>query len=62
MKVCSEEKRRKREFERISEAMTNNGYPKRFTERAINKHMKEGLASRVDEADQLNGKRPGYRT
>ena len=52
MKVCSDEKRIKREFERISEAMADNGYPKRFTERAINKQMKKGLVRRVDEADQ----------
>ena len=52
MKVCSDEKRIKREFERISEAMADNGYPKRFTERTINKQMKKGLVRRVDEADQ----------
>ena len=55
--VCSDEKRRKREFEGILEAMTNTGYPKCFTERAITKQIKKGLASRVeemfDEADQL---------
>ena len=53
MKVCSDEKRIKREFERISEAMANNGYLKHFTERAINKQVKKGLVRRVDEADQL---------
>ena len=52
MKVCSDEKRIKREFELISDAMANNGYPKRFTGRAINKQMKKGLARSVDEADQ----------
>ena len=52
MKVCSDDKRRKREFERISDAMTNDGSPKGFMERVINKQMKKGLASRVDEADQ----------
>ena len=51
MKVCSDKTRIKREFERISEAIADNGYPKRFTERAINKQMKKGLARRVDEAD-----------
>ena len=33
--------------------MADNGYPKRFTERAISKQMKKGLVKRVDEADQL---------
>ena len=52
MKVCSDEKRTKREFEGILEAMANNGYPKRITERVMNKQRKKGLARRVDEADQ----------
>ena len=54
------EKRIKREFERISEAMADNGYPKRFTERAINKQMKKGLVRRMDEADQPKWKRIPY--
>ena len=62
MKVCSDEKRIKREFERISEAMADNGYPKRFTERAINKQRKKGLVRRVDKADQPQWERHGYRT
>ena len=63
MKVCHDKKRRKREFERISGAMTNSGYPKYFTERAISKQMKKGLASRVDEANKPKWETYGpYRT
>ena len=56
IKVCSDTETRDGEFRRISAAMECNGYPKRFTEKAISKRLKRGTTSRAErlakEADQ----------
>ncbi len=55
IRVCSNVEERDKELQRISEAMACNGYPKRFTEKAISKQIKRE-SMRMLETDDAEDK------
>ena len=51
MNVCSDRSGRNKEIKRIKDVMESNGYPQKFTEKAIRRQMKRGTIPKQKEID-----------
>lgn len=49
--VCSDEESKKAEFDKIKRAMSANGYPKKFVEKAIQRQIKNSAAGKVNRTE-----------